>query len=171
MPITIVDGFDLRQRGPLDTRTVFETKQEALQKLPAVQRYVGLTVYIRQEKISYRFSEGVTDEDFVPAKESSADLPGYYVYPFDETSFEDDSSILLIPASQHGLGSTVYLGCAQKIIDNRYADIFVDFDVDANGDVRIDCGFQMRGRLLLLSPLPKVNPQENSSENNPDSGL
>ena len=168
MAIEIVDGFDLRQRGPLDKRTVFHSVEQALQSLPAVQRYVGLTVYIEQEKKSYRFIDGVRDVDFVPAREDSANPAGYFHKIFEASDFNENSSVLSIPASEHGLGNIVYFGHVQKWIEDHFEDMFVNFACDLDGNIEIDCGVPMRCRVLLLSPLPKSIPENQSSGNEED---
>ena len=71
MPI-IVDGFDLRAQKPIDDRFVKDTVEEALTTIPSGQRYIGLTVFIKQEKCDYIFRDGILNSDFVRKIEAAS---------------------------------------------------------------------------------------------------
>lgn len=77
MAMKIVDNFNISKQAPLDSRSVFGSVDEALEKINIYQRYDGLIVYIKSEESYYRFTGGINDEDFIlvtsdkPAKHST----------------------------------------------------------------------------------------------------
>lgn len=66
MAIQLVDNFRVSKQAPLDCRVVADSVSEALTKIDRLERYDGLTVYIRDEESYYRFTGGIADTDFIP---------------------------------------------------------------------------------------------------------
>lgn len=141
MSIIIVDGFDLRQRGPLDKRTVFKTKEMALAFVPERQRYEGLQIYILDERISYQFQGGVKDSDFVKVK---CDNGLFSKMEFDEEDFE--GGFLNIPISK--TYENIFLKTIRKKEANDYEDVYVDVHY-LNDGIKIASNIPFKGMLIL----------------------
>ena len=141
MSIIIVDGFDLRQRGPLDKRTIFKTKEMALAFVSERQRYEGLQIYILDEKVSYQFQGGVKDSDFVKVK---CDNGLFSKMEFDEEDFKD--GILNIPIQK--TYENIFLKTIRKKETLDYVDVYVDVHYKDSG-IQVESNVPFKGMLIL----------------------
>lgn len=152
MPINVVDGFNISSALPLDLRTVYNTVEEALVSIHEYQRYDGLTVWIKSLQKSYRFVGGTDNSNFQEVKTGSTGGAGvkYFEYSFTEQDFDEQSKLLSIKSTQHGLGNKIIVGYVQKNIDSKWCDVLYDYCVQ-DGNIILDLGIPSSGRVLLFS--------------------
>ena len=66
MTLTVPQGLRIANGDFADDRAAFDTVAEALQRIGMPRRRDGLPVWIRSERRTYRFIDGITDAHFVP---------------------------------------------------------------------------------------------------------
>ena len=147
MAIILVDGFNLRQQGPLDQRTVFATKEEALASIRRVQRYDGLPVYITSEERQYIFQGGIADENLVPFKARPDNK--FYTLTFEESDFDEEGK-LFISKDDYNLGDDLRIDYVRlKLEDNTYSDVLCDYAFDPESGVTIEADVPFNGKIRL----------------------
>lgn len=147
MAIILVDGFNLRQQGPLDQRTVFPTKENALASLYKVQRYVGLEVYITEEQRKYIFQGGIENENLVPV--TARPDTKFYALTFEASDF-DEHNKLFISREDYDLGDDLRIDYVRlKLEDNTYSDVLCDYSFDPESGVIIEADVPFDGKIRL----------------------
>lgn len=147
MAIILVDGFNLRQQGPLDQRTVFPTKEEALTSIRRVQRYDGLLVYITSEERQYIFKGGIADENLVPF--TSRPDTKFYVLTFEPEDFDEEGK-LFISKDAYDLGDDLRIDYVRlKLENNTYSDVLCDYSFDPESGVIIEADVPFDGKIRL----------------------
>lgn len=147
MAIILVDGFNLRQQGPLDQRTVFPTKEDALASLYKVQRYVGLEVYITEEQRKYIFQGGIENENLVPV--TARPDTKFYVLTFEPEDFDEEGK-LFISKEDYDLGDDLRIDYVRlKLEDNTYSDVLCDYSFDPESGVIIEADVPFDGKIRL----------------------
>jgi hypothetical protein len=64
MAIKIIDGFRVNSPVPLDEDSIKQNLTEAL-LIPQIRRYIGKTVYLKDERKLYRWADGITDANLI----------------------------------------------------------------------------------------------------------
>lgn len=147
MAIILVDGFNLRQQGPLDQRTVFPTKEDAFASLYKVQRYVGLEVYITEEQCKYIFQGGIENENLVPV--TARPDTKFYVLTFEPEDFDEEGK-LFISKDAYDLGDDLRIDYVRlKLENNTYSDVLCDYSFDPESGVTIEADVPFDGKIRL----------------------
>lgn len=66
MGISLPQGLNIQNNDPIDSRTIYETKESVLTSLNNNRRHRGLRIFITSEGKEYWFRDGITDDDFIP---------------------------------------------------------------------------------------------------------
>jgi hypothetical protein len=64
MAIRIIDGFRVDSPVPLDEDSIKQNLAEAL-LIPAMRRYIGKAVYLKDERKLYRWADSITDSGLI----------------------------------------------------------------------------------------------------------
>lgn len=147
MAIILVDGFNLRQQGPLDQRTVFPTKEDVFASLYKVQRYIGLEVYITEEQRKYIFQGGIENENLVPV--TARPDTKFYVLTFEASDF-DEHNKLFISKEDYDLGDDLMIDYVRlKLQNGTYCDVVCDYGFDSTSGVTIEADVPFDGKIRL----------------------